>query len=77
MRVGKWGNSLAIRLPASVIEVLEIEEGDEIEIFVEDQRGFRVAKSPERRAILARLRQYRGALPEDFHFDRVEAHEAG
>lgn len=46
MQVSKWGNSLAVRLPASVI-------GE----------------------ILARSRKYRGKLPADFKFDRIEAHE--
>jgi hypothetical protein len=27
MRVSKWGNSLAIRLPASVVEALRLKEG--------------------------------------------------
>jgi len=32
MRVSKWGNSLAIRLPASVVEALRLKEGDEVEV---------------------------------------------
>jgi len=32
MQVSKWGNSLAIRLPAAVVEALELHEGDDIEI---------------------------------------------
>ena len=32
MQVAKWGNSLAVRLPASVIKVLDLQEGDDIEI---------------------------------------------
>jgi antitoxin component of MazEF toxin-antitoxin module len=43
MRVTKWGNSLAIRLPAAVVEVLGLKEGDEIEIHVADARQFGVA----------------------------------
>ena len=35
MQVAKWGNSLAVRLPAAVVEALEIKEGDDIEIEVE------------------------------------------
>jgi len=27
MQVAKWGNSLAIRLPAAVVEALELKEG--------------------------------------------------
>jgi len=32
MQVGKWGNSLAVRLPAAVVEALDLKEGDQIEI---------------------------------------------
>ena len=32
MRVSKWGNSLAIRLPGSVVQALELKEGDEVVI---------------------------------------------
>jgi antitoxin component of MazEF toxin-antitoxin module len=28
MQVAKWGNSLAVRLPAVVIEALRLKEGD-------------------------------------------------
>jgi antitoxin MazE len=32
MQVAKWSNSLAMRLPATVAEALELKEGDEIEV---------------------------------------------
>ena len=32
MQVAKWGNSLAVRLPAAVVEALQLQEGDDIEI---------------------------------------------
>ncbi len=75
MQISKWGNSLAVRLPASVVEVLGLKEGDDIEIHVVDERSFEIKKSPEAREILARLRKYRGRLPAGFKFDRLEAHE--
>ena len=31
MQVTRWGNSLAIRLPAAVVEALSLKEGDDIE----------------------------------------------
>jgi hypothetical protein len=34
MQVSKWGNSLAVRLPAMVVEALGLKEGDEIAIDV-------------------------------------------
>lgn len=73
MQVGKWGNSLAVRLPTAVVEALELKEGDEIEIFVADARQFGVTRKPSREDLLKRLRAFRGRLPADFKFDRDEA----
>jgi antitoxin MazE len=36
----KWGNSLAIRIPTAVVEVLELKEGDEVEMRVAGPRNF-------------------------------------
>jgi antitoxin MazE len=72
MQVAKWGNSLAIRLPASVVEALKLKEGDEVEIHIADERIFGVARKPGRDELLARLRAFRGRLPVDFKFDRDE-----
>jgi antitoxin MazE len=77
MQVAKWGNSLAVRLPASVVEALDLKPGDDIEIHIQGERSFAIEKAPGRRELLARLRKYRGRLPADFRFDRLEAHERG
>jgi len=77
MQVAKWGNSLAVRLPAAVVEALTLKEGDQIEIEVAGARRFGVSKRPEARELLARLRKFRGRLPADFKFDRLEASERG
>jgi antitoxin MazE len=73
MRVAKWGNSLALRLPAIVVEALGLKEGDEIEIHVAGARQLGVARKPGRYELLKRLRAFRGRLPADFKFDRDEA----
>jgi antitoxin MazE len=75
MQVAKWGNSLAVRLPAAVVEALELREGDEIEIQVAEARVFGVARKPGRQDLLNRLRGFRGRLPADFKFNRDEANE--
>lgn len=77
MQVSKWGNSLAVRLPAAVVEALGLREGDDIEIHVVGTRAFEVAKAPKAKELLARLKKYRGRLPADFKLDRLEAHERG
>ncbi len=73
MQVSKWGNSLAIRLPASVVEVLGLKEGDDVEVRVAGRDAFEIERKPTSRELLARLRKYRGVLPADFKFDRLEA----
>lgn len=77
MQVSKWGNSLAIRLPVSVVEVLDLREGDDIEVQVAGGRSFEIARKPSPRELLARLRKYRGRLPADFRFDRLDANARG
>ena len=72
MKVAKWGNSLAIRLPTAVVEALDLEEGDEVVLHVHDGSCLGVSRKPDRRQLLQRLRAYRGRLPEDFRFDREE-----
>ena len=73
MHVAKWGNSLAVRLPAAIVQALELKEGDEIEIRIADTRTFAVARKPGREDLLARLSKFRGRLPAGFVFDRDEA----
>ncbi len=77
MQVSKWGNSLAVRLPAAVVEALGLKEGDRIEIHVAGKRTFEIKRTPGVRDLLARLRKFRGRLPKDFKFDRLEANERG
>lgn len=73
MLVAKWGNSLAIRLPAAVVAALKLKEGDDIEIHVAGGRELGVSLKPGREELLKRLRAFRGRLPADFKFDRDEA----
>ena len=73
MRVAKWGNSLAVRLPDAVVKALRLEPGDEIEIVVSGERQFQVGRDRTRERALARLRALKKPLPRGFRFDRDEA----
>ena len=75
MQIAKWGNSLAVRLPAAVVDALRLKEGDEVEIQVAGARAFEINKRASARELLARLRKFRGRLPAGFKFDRLEANE--
>ena len=75
MRVSKWGNSLAVRLPVAVVEALGLREGDEIEIEVANRRRFKVSRDRRRDAALETLRNLGWTLPPDFRFSREEANQ--
>lgn len=75
MQVAKWGNSLAVRLPASVVDALGLKEGDDIEIYADRCGAFSVSRKPTADERIARLRSYRGRLPADFKFDRESLNE--
>lgn len=73
MRVAKWGNSLAIRLPVAIVEALALKDGDEIEITVAGPRKFKVKKDHTRERALAGLFKLSRRMPKGFVFDREEA----
>jgi antitoxin MazE len=75
MRVEKWGNSLAVRLPASVVETLGLREGDEIEIEIAGERRFKVNWDRSRERALARLHELKRPLPAGFRLSRDDANE--
>ena len=75
IQVSKWGNSLAVRLPAAVVEALDLKEGDEIEISVAGKRDFKVARDRSKERALLQLREMKWSFPPDFRFNREEIHE--
>ena len=75
MQVSRWGNSLAVRLPSTVVEALGLKEGDQIEIRIAGEREFEVRRGRSKQSALARLRRLRRPLPPGFTFSRDEANE--
>lgn len=66
MQVGRWGNSLAIRLPASIVDLLDLHEGDDIQVEVAGNREFLLSCEQGRVQALRRLRQLNWVLPPGF-----------
>lgn len=73
MRVAKWGNSLAVRLPDAVVKALGLKSGDEVEIVLSGGRRFEVRRDLSRDRAMTRLRALKKPLPKGFRFDRDEA----
>lgn len=75
MQVSKWGNSLAVRIPATVVEALDLKEGDDIEISIAGRRDLRIERNRKQEKALERLRRTNWILPPGWKFDRDEGHE--
>ncbi|MEY4270862.1 MAG: hypothetical protein RLZZ58_2078 [Pseudomonadota bacterium] len=74
MQVSKWGNSLAVRIPADVARTLGLKEGDTIDLCaLDDARVAVISEGQRRAAALAGLRGLARPLPPGFHFDRDAA----
>ena len=75
LQVSKWGNSLAVRLPSTVVKALDLKDGDEIEVRIAGEREFVIERDDSQQRALERLRRLRRPLPAGFKFSRIEANE--
>jgi antitoxin MazE len=76
MRVPKWGNSLAVRLPKKLVDELGLKEGDELNVVAAKDGVIEVeTREEQRRRALERLAARNWTLPPDYKFDRDEANE--
>lgn len=75
MRIAKWGNSLAVRLPRKLVEELCLTAGEELEIVRADGRRIAVRRDPRRERALGALAALGVKLPEGYRFDRGEAND--
>lgn len=74
MQVAKWGNSLAVRLPAELVRELGLKEGDQIDL-VKDDGQVRLRRLPRADEVLTDLRRFRSKLPAAERLSRNDAHE--
>ncbi|MGE3692189.1 MAG: AbrB/MazE/SpoVT family DNA-binding domain-containing protein [Novosphingobium sp.] len=75
MKVSKWGNSLAVRLPAELVRELELKEGDYVG---RDRLSFyKLQPRMSREDALEVMRASRMRLPEGYKFDREDANSRG
>lgn len=76
MQIGRWGNSLAVRLPKALVERFALKEGDEIDAEA-IEAALTAAQTDaarlRREQALADITNARWTLPEDWKFDRDEA----
>jgi antitoxin MazE len=75
VQVAKWGNSLAVRLPKSLVARLGLKPGDRLEVVDAGQERLVVDKADARAAALGRMAARGWTRPEGWRFDRDEANE--
>lgn len=75
MQVAKWGNSLAVRLPAKLVEELGLKEGDEIDIKSASPQHLSIERKLTTEELFDRVRAMRGMVPADYKFSRDDAHD--
>ena len=75
MQVAKWGSSLAVRLPAAVVQALHLKPGDELDVETIDAESARLQRKMTRQEALETLDGLAMPLPPGFRFDREEANK--
>ena len=80
MKVSKWGNSLAVRLPADVVAKLGVQEGDELcSVPNAPDQAVTLMRKKTRDEMWARVAEIRKKVkrPKGYKFDREEANSRG
>jgi antitoxin MazE len=76
MRVSRWGNSLAVRLPKALVEQLGLKEGDQLDVVAARVGAIEVETNQDRRRrALKRMAARNWTFSEGRCFDRDEANE--
>jgi antitoxin MazE len=75
MQISKWGNSLAIRIPADVVRTLGLKEGDEIDVRATGERTLALERRLTRAELAAHMASRNMRLPEGYKFNREELYE--
>jgi antitoxin MazE len=57
MKVETWGDDLAIRLPAEIVALLDLEEGDKVDIRVSGPDTFDIERTRGTERMAVRLRK--------------------
>ena len=76
MQVSRWGNSLAVRIPADVARALGLKEGDDVELRPAQDGALEILSERERRSFArAAIDRLSRPFPPNYRFDREDAHQ--
>jgi antitoxin MazE len=64
LQIAKWGNSLALRIPADYVRIIGIKEGDQVQTSITVDGGISIRPAKwNRKAFADELRQSREGMP--------------
>jgi antitoxin MazE len=75
MKFAKWGNSMAIRIPAEVVAKLGISPDEEAQIKVTGEYSFEVTRDRRRQEAIEAIRKLARPLPPGYKFNRDEIYD--
>lgn len=75
MKLAKWGNSLAVRIPAEVVAKLGIAPNEEVQIKITGEHSIEISRDRRRQNAIEKMRSMSFTLPDDYVFNREELHE--
>jgi antitoxin MazE len=75
MQISKWGNSLAVRLPKTLVEEMGLKEGDQVEVVPAGDQRLGIVAHDGPTPFVEKLRALQEPTPEGFRWSRDEAHE--
>lgn len=75
MKFAKWGNSIAVRIPADVVAKLGISPNEEAQFKVTGEHSFEVTRDHRRQEALEAIRKLARPLPPGYKFNREELYE--
>jgi antitoxin MazE len=75
MKFAKWGNSIAVRIPADVVAKLGITPDEEAQIRVTGEHSFEISRDRSRQEAIEKMRKLRFIVPDDYVFNRDEIYD--
>jgi antitoxin MazE len=76
MKISKWGNSLAIRIPVEVAEQAGLKDGDEATVSLTSDNVIQIRSGEQRRReAIEAIRRMRVKLPEGYVFRRSDIYD--
>lgn len=75
MKFAKWGNSIAVRIPAEIVTKLGISPDEEAQIKVTGEFSFEITRDRSRQEAIEKMRKLRFVVPDDYVFNRDEIYD--